>query len=256
MPEETYQKFKKNILSKMKKMQSNFQEPVVEYCEPEQVIDICSYNHYPVIDKTNKEQGQHNDDNDIYDTSELKHEFEYGIYEDVFKTEQLMADLKCIDEAELESKKLGDLEFKDFPLEQFSDAEKVANEGDPHLKAAADTELYNLEKRAIQTDIDKHNGKYTSDDSDDEYTSSNADETQMKTQLVMCNNMKMSMVKTIVKMTKTNCERQYTDQHMSHTLKMARNFCCHKLQICLVKTILNYYVTHYPRVCATLSMKV
>ena len=100
MLEETYFKFKKNILPKMKKMQPNFQEPLVEYCEPDQVIDICSYNHYPVLDKTNETQEQHNDDNDIYDTSELEHEFEYGIYEDVFKTEQLMAKLKRIDEAE------------------------------------------------------------------------------------------------------------------------------------------------------------
>ena len=66
---------------------------------------------------------------DIYDTSELKHEFEYGIYEDVFKTEQLMAELKSIDEVEHENKKLRDLEFKDFPLEHFVDAGKVANEG-------------------------------------------------------------------------------------------------------------------------------
>ena len=73
MLEETYLKFKKNILPKMKKMQPNFQEPIVEYCEPEQVIDICSYNHYPVIDKSNQNQDQHNDDNDIYDTSELEH---------------------------------------------------------------------------------------------------------------------------------------------------------------------------------------
>ena len=148
-------------------MQPNFQEPVVEYCEPDQVIDICSYNHYPVLDKTNEGQEQHNDDNDIYDTSELEHEFEYGIYEDVFKTEQLMAELKRIDEAEQENKKLRDLEFKDFPLEQFSDAGKVANEGDPHLKAAADTELYDLEKRAIQIDIDKHKYENSSDNTDD-----------------------------------------------------------------------------------------
>ena len=121
----------------MKKMQPNFQEPVVEYCEPDQVIDICSYNHYPVLDKSSQKQEQHNDDNDIYDTSELEHEFEYGIYEDVFKTEQLMAKLKRIDEAEKENKKLRDVQFEDFPLEQFSDAGKVANEGDPHLKAAA-----------------------------------------------------------------------------------------------------------------------
>ena len=78
----------------MKKMQPNFQEPVVEYCEPEQVIDICSYNHYPVLDKSSQKQEQCNADNDIYDTSELEHEFEYGIYEDVLKMEQLMAELE------------------------------------------------------------------------------------------------------------------------------------------------------------------
>ena len=54
MLEETYLKFKKNILPKMKKTQPDFQEPVVEYCEPEQVIDICSYNHYPILDKLSK----------------------------------------------------------------------------------------------------------------------------------------------------------------------------------------------------------
>ena len=168
----------------MKKMQPNFQEPVVEYCEPDQVIDICSYNHYPVLDKLSQKQEQHNNDNDIYDTSELEHEFEYGIYEDVLKTEQLMAELKRIDEAEKENKKLRDVQFEDFPLEQFSDAGRVANEGDPHLKAAADTELYDLEKRAIQIDIDKHeyeNSSYTTDDNSsrhaDDNTSPRADDT-------------------------------------------------------------------------------
>ena len=169
MLEDTYFKFKKNILPKMKKMQPNFQEPVVEYCEHEQVIDICSYNHYPVLDKSSQKQEQHNDDNDIYDTSELEHEFEYRIYEDVFKTEQLMADLKRIDEAEKENKKLRDVQFDDFPLEQFSDAGRVANEGDPHLKAVADTELYDLEKCAIQIDIDKHEYENTSENTDDNY---------------------------------------------------------------------------------------
>ena len=167
MLEETYFKFKKNILPKMKKNQPNFQELVVEYCEPDQVIDICSYNHYPVIDKSSQRQEQHNDDNDIYDTSELEHEFEYGIYEDVFKTEQLMAELKRIDEAEKENKKLRDVQFEDFPLEQFSEAGKVANEGDPHIKAAADTELYDLEKRTIQIDIDKHEYDNSSENTDD-----------------------------------------------------------------------------------------
>ena len=89
MLEETYFKFKKNILPKMKKMQPNFQEPVVEYCEPEQVIDICSYNHYPVLDKSCHQEHKSNDDNDIYDTLGLEHEFEYGIYEDVLKTEPI-----------------------------------------------------------------------------------------------------------------------------------------------------------------------
>ena len=169
MLEETYFKFKKNILPKMKKMQPNVQEPVVEYCEPDQVIDICSYNHYPVLDKSSQKQEQCNDNNDIYDTSELEHEFEYGIYEDVLKTEQLMAELKRIDEAENESRKQRDLQFGDFPLEQFSDAGKVANEGDPHLKAAADTELYDLEQRAIQIDIDKYEYDNSSENTDDTY---------------------------------------------------------------------------------------
>ena len=167
MLEETYFKFKKNILPKMKKMQPNFQEPVVEYCEPDQVIDICSYNHYPVLDKSSQKQEQHNDDNDIYNTSELEHEYEYRIYEDVFKTEQLMAELKRIDEAKKENKKLRDVQFEDFPLEQFSDAGRVANEGNPQLKAAADTELYDLEKCAIQIDIDKHEYNNSSENTDD-----------------------------------------------------------------------------------------
>ena len=167
MLEETYLKFKKNILLKMKKMEPNFQEPVVEYCEPEQVIDICSYNHYPIIDKSSQKQSYSNDDNDIYDISELEHEFEYGIYEDVLKTEQLMAELKQIDEAENENKKSRDVHFGDFPLEQFSDAGKVANEGDPQLKAAADKELYEIEKRAIQIDTEKYEYDNSSGCTDD-----------------------------------------------------------------------------------------
>ena len=85
----------------------------------------------------------------------------------MFKTEQLKAELKRIDEAEKENKKLTDVQFEDFPLEQFSEAGKVANEGDPHLKAAADTELYNLEKHAIQIDIDKHEYENSSENTDD-----------------------------------------------------------------------------------------
>ena len=77
-----------------------------------------------------------------------------------------MAELKRIDEAENENKKLRDVQFGDFPLEQFSDAGKVANEGDPHLKAAADTKLYDLEKRAIQIDIEKYEYDNSSENTD------------------------------------------------------------------------------------------
>ena len=99
------------------------------------------------MDKASEGHNEPNNDNDIYDTSELEHEFEYGIYEDVFKTEELMAELKRIDEVENENKKLRNIKFQNFPLEQFSEAGKVANEADPHLKAAADKELYELEKQ-------------------------------------------------------------------------------------------------------------
>ena len=150
MLEETYQKFKKHILPKMKKNQLELQEPKVEHCEPQQIIDICSYNHYPVLEKGKENINTDNPDNDIYDITELEHEFEYGIYEDIVKTEEFMAELKRIDQAEYEQKKIRDIEFDNFPLEQFADAGKVANEGDPHLKAVADNELYELEQRAIQ----------------------------------------------------------------------------------------------------------
>ena len=86
-----------------------------------------------------------------------------------------MAELKRIDEVEKENKKLRDVQFEDFPLEQFSDAGRVANEGDPQLKAAADTELYDLEKRAIQIDIDKYEYENSSDNTDD-YSSPHADD--------------------------------------------------------------------------------
>ena len=61
-----------------------------------------------------------------------------------------------------------DVQFGDFPLEQFSDAGKVANEGDPHLKAAADMELYDLEKYSIQIDIEKHEYDNSSEITDDD----------------------------------------------------------------------------------------
>ena len=48
--------------------------------------------------------------------------------------------------------------------------------GTPHLKAAADTELYDLEKRTIQIDIDKHNYENSSDNTDDDNSSLCADD--------------------------------------------------------------------------------
>ena len=158
-------------------MQPDLQEPKIEYCKPERVIDICPYNHYPVLEKAKEGQQETNSDNNIYDTTELEHEFEYGIYEDILKTEELMAELKQIDQVENESKKLRNINFQNFPLEQFSDTGKVANEGDPQLKAAADSELYELEKRTIQMDmnynIDADTSTHTDDNTNDaeDYTS-------------------------------------------------------------------------------------
>ena len=156
------------------------QEPVIEHCDTKQVIEICSYNHYLVIDKGNEGQKQYNLQNDIYDTTQLEHDFKYGIYEDVLKTEELMAELKHIDEAETESKKVRNIEFQNFPLEEFSEAGKVANEWDPQLKAVADTELYELEKCAIEIDInnnaDEHPSEYIDANASqfaDEYSSQN-----------------------------------------------------------------------------------
>ena len=96
-----------------------------------------------------------------------------------------MAELKRIDEAENENKKSRDVHFGNFALEQFSDAGKVANEGDPQLKAAADTELYEIEKRAIQIDTEKYEYDNSSGCTDDtnlsqraenEYNSQRADD--------------------------------------------------------------------------------
>ena len=156
-----------------------------------------------------------------------------------------MAELKRIDEAKQESKKLRDLEFKDFPLEQFSDVGKVANEGDPHLKVAADTELYDLEKHAIQIDIDKHK-----DMKIPVITLMTIPAYMLmiipakalmiiynRLKLVMCNHPQLAR-NTMLIMMIIHCVRWFTDQHMYHTTKTARNYCCCKQQICHVKTIL------------------
>ena len=77
---------------------------------------------------------------------------------------------------ENENKTSRNVQFGDFPLEQFSDAGKVANEGDPHLKAAADTELYEIEKRAIQMNTDKYESNYSSGRTDNVNSSQRAED--------------------------------------------------------------------------------
>ena len=149
----------------------NKTEPVVEYCTTEDIIDICTYNHYPVIEKETAGSQYTDTSSDIYDTSEIEHEFEYGLYEDIVKTEQLWADLKRADEVDKENKKLRDLEFYNFPLEHFSEAGKVANLGDPHLRNAANTELYELEQRAIQMTSQNNADENTSHETDDNSSS-------------------------------------------------------------------------------------
>ena len=62
-----------------------------------------------------------------------------------------------------------------FHLKQFSDAGKVANEGDSQLKAAADMELYEIEKRAIQIDTEKYEYDNSSGHTDDNTCSQSAE---------------------------------------------------------------------------------
>ena len=174
-----------------------------------------------------------------------------------------MAELKRIDEAENENKKSRDVHFGDFPLEQFSDAGKVANEGDPQLKAAADTELYEIEKRAIQKNmtmtipVDALMILITAKELKTiiqakelktiipakELMTITAKELMMmmkmiyyKLKLVTCNYLKMEKNIMLIMM-KIHCVKWFTDQRMCHTMQTARNYCCRKQQICHEKTI-------------------
>ena len=69
MLEETYTKFKTKILPKQRKLNPDLQEPVVEYCRSDDIIDICTYNHYPVIEKDTAGSHYNNTASDIYDTT-------------------------------------------------------------------------------------------------------------------------------------------------------------------------------------------
>ena len=113
---------------------------------------ICSYNHYPVKDDDTKSGLIHND---VYNTDELTHEFEYGLFKDIIKSEQLMADLKQIDEYEASIQEQLNNEFDYFPLKEFNNAGVIPNENDPGLKLAADAELFEIEQQVMQQQPDE-----------------------------------------------------------------------------------------------------
>ena len=110
---------------------TNQQLPEVVQTSDEQVHYICSYNHYPVKDDDIKSGLIHND---VYNTDELTHEFEYGLFKDIIKSEQLMADLKQIDEYEASIQEELNNEFDYFPLKEFNNAGVISNQNDPGLK--------------------------------------------------------------------------------------------------------------------------
>ena len=117
------------------------------YNSDQQVHHICSYNHYRIKDDEVKSGLTYND---VYNTDELTHEFEYGLFEDIIKSKQLMADLKQIDEHKESLKEQMNQEFDYFPMEEFKDAGIVINDKDPELKLAAQAELYTLEQQVLQ----------------------------------------------------------------------------------------------------------
>ena len=108
---------------------------------------ICSYNHFCIKDDEVKSGLTHND---VYNTDELTHEFEYGLFEDIIKSEQLMADLKQIDEHKETLKEQINQEFDYFPMKEFKDAGIVINDKNPELKLATQAELYTLEQQVLQ----------------------------------------------------------------------------------------------------------
>ena len=141
MLEEMYDKFK---LQLQNKKTGNIQLPEIIDNSEEQVHHVCSYNHYRVKDSDLKMELSHND---IYDNDELTHEFEYGLFEDIIKTEQLMADLRQIDQYDQICKEKEDTEYSSFPIQEFKQAGQVENMKDPGLQEAAAAELYNLEQK-------------------------------------------------------------------------------------------------------------
>ena len=149
MLEETYDKFKKQLKDKKT---GNDNLPEIVYNSDQQVHHICSYNHYRIKDDEVKSGLNHND---VYNTDELTHEFEYGLFEDIIKSEQLMVHLKQIDEHEETLKEQMNQEFDYFPMEEFKDAGIIPNNKDPELKLATQAELYTLEQQVLQQQQEK-----------------------------------------------------------------------------------------------------
>ena len=146
MLEETYEKFKQQLLAK-KTGQTEL--PDIVQIADEQVHHLCSYNHYYLKnDKQNDKQGQVH--NDIYEIHELNHEYEYGIYEDIVKTETLMADIKRMHNEEKATAEEFNNVFDDFPLSEFKQTGQIAEPADPGLSEAANAELFALEQLAVQ----------------------------------------------------------------------------------------------------------
>ena len=139
-----YEKFESQLKAKKS---GNEQLPEVVLTSDEQVHYICSYNHYPVKGDDVKSGLIHND---VYNTDELTHEFEYGLFEDIIKSEQLMADLKRIDEYEASIQEKLNEEFDHFPLEEFDNAGVIHNENDPGLNLATYAELFEIEQKVLQ----------------------------------------------------------------------------------------------------------
>ena len=61
-----------------------------------------------------------------------------------------MADLKKLDEAQLDLQKMQDKEFNGFPLDEFKTAGQINNDKDPGFQQARAAELYNIEQDIIQ----------------------------------------------------------------------------------------------------------
>ena len=125
------------------------------------------------------------------------------------------------------------------------------------MKAAADTELYDLEKRAIQIDIDKHEYKNLSDNSDDNF-SSHADDNSSRpaddnsSPCADNDNSSQSADDDIQQTEVSHVQlptvgEKYHVNNVDNTLRKMvyrstyvpynEDYCCHKQQICHEKTI-------------------